>query len=142
MEGSLEQQQRWIALLRSLLRWLRWLGQARPPAPWVEGLRPLLADLFGDGGERAWELQSIHAALADWNSAAAASSLQLAAPVVAELLGERLSEGSGRFGHRSGALTISALEPMRAIPHKVVVLLGLDAGVFPRQRQRPGFHLL
>ena len=142
MEGSLEQQQRWIALLRSLLRWLRWLGQARPPAPWVEGLRPLLADLFGDGGERAWELQSIHAALADWNSVAAASSLQLAAPVVAELLGERLSEGSGRFGHRSGALTISALEPMRAIPHKVVVLLGLDAGAFPRQRQRPGFHLL
>uniref|UniRef100_UPI003F6990BB exodeoxyribonuclease V subunit gamma n=1 Tax=Vulcanococcus sp. TaxID=2856995 RepID=UPI003F6990BB len=142
MEGSLEQQQRWIALLRSLLRWLRWLGQARPPTPWVEGLRPLLADLFGDGGERAWELQSIHAALADWNSVAAASSLQLAAPVVAELLGERLSEGSGRFGHRSGALTISALEPMRAIPHKVVVLLGLDAGAFPRQRQRPGFHLL
>jgi exodeoxyribonuclease V gamma subunit len=142
MEGSLEQQQRWIALLRSLLRWLRWLGQARPPTRWVEGLRPLLADLFGDGGERAWELQSIHAALADWNSVAAASSLQLAAPVVAELLGERLSEGSGRFGHRSGALTISALEPMRAIPHKVVVLLGLDAGAFPRQRQRPGFHLL
>jgi exodeoxyribonuclease V gamma subunit len=53
-----------------------------------------------------------------------------------------LSEGSGRFGHRSGALTISALEPMRAIPHKVVVLMGLDAGAFPRQRQRPGFHLL
>jgi hypothetical protein len=31
---------------------------------------------------------------------------------------------------------------MRAIPHRVIVLLGLDAGVFPRQRQRPGFHLL
>jgi exodeoxyribonuclease V gamma subunit len=31
---------------------------------------------------------------------------------------------------------------MRAIPHKVVVLMGLDAGAFPRQRQRPGFHLL
>ena len=142
MEGSLEQQERWIALLRSLLRWLRWLGQARAPAQWLEGLRPLLAELFGDGGERAWELQSIHAALADWKAVADASPLHLAAPVVAELLGERLSEGSGRFGHRSGALTISALEPMRAIPHKVVVLMGLDAGAFPRQRQRPGFHLL
>jgi len=31
---------------------------------------------------------------------------------------------------------------MRAIPHRVIVLLGLDAGVFPRQGQRPGFHLL
>ena len=142
MEGSLEQQQSWISLLRTLLRWLQWLNTARTPEAWVEGLRPLLSELFGDGGERAWELQSIHAALADWLAVAAESALLLAAPVVAELLGERLSEGSGRFGHRSGALTISALEPMRAIPHKVVVLMGLDAGSFPRQRQRPGFHLL
>ena len=29
---------------------------------------------------------------------------------------------------------------MRAIPYKVLVLMGLDAGAFPRQRQRPGFH--
>ncbi len=142
LEPSLEQQERWIALLRALLRWLRWLGQARTPAQWLQGLRTLLAELFGDGGERAWELQSIHAALADWKAVAESSDLELAAPVVAELLGERLSEGSGRFGHRSGALTISALEPMRAIPHKVVVLMGLDAGAFPRQKQRPGFHLL
>jgi exodeoxyribonuclease V gamma subunit len=142
MEGSLEQQQSWISLLRTLLRWLQWLNTARTPQAWVEGLRPLLSELFGDGGERAWELQSIHAALADWLAVAGESALLLAAPVVAELLGERLSDGSGRFGHRSGALTISALEPMRAIPHKVVVLMGLDAGSFPRQRQRPGFHLL
>jgi exodeoxyribonuclease V gamma subunit len=142
MEGSLEQQQRWIALLRALLQQLRWLGQPRTPAQWITSLRQLLSALFGEGGERAWELQSIHAALADWKAVAEASALKLAAPVVAELLGERLSEGSGRFGHRSGALTISALEPMRAIPHRVVVLMGLDAGAFPRQRQRPGFHLL
>ena len=142
MEGSLEQQQRWIALLRTLLQHLRWLGQPRTPAQWITGLRQLLSALFAEGGERAWELQSIQAALADWKAVAEASALELAAPVVAELLGERLSEGSGRFGHRSGALTISALEPMRAIPHKVVVLMGLDAGAFPRQRQRPGFHLL
>ena len=142
MEGSFEQQQRWIALLRALLQQLRWLGKPRTPAQWITGLRQLLSALFAEGGERAWELQSIHAALADWKAVAEASALELAAPVVAELLGERLSEGSGRFGHRSGALTISALEPMRAIPHKVVVLMGLDAGAFPRQRQRPGFHLL
>ncbi len=142
MEGSFEQQQRWIALLRALLQQLRWLGKPRTPSQWITGLRQLLSALFAEGGERAWELQSIHAALADWKAVAEASALELAAPVVAELLGERLSEGSGRFGHRSGALTISALEPMRAIPHKVVVLMGLDAGAFPRQRQRPGFHLL
>ena len=142
MAGSLEQQGRWLALLRQLQQSLSWLGQARSVADWVSGLREQLAALFGDGGERAWELQSLQAVLADWNAVAGASPLLLEAPVVAEVLAERLSEGSGRFGHRSGALTISALEPMRAIPHKVVVLMGLDAGAFPRQRQRPGFHLL
>ena len=142
MAGSLEQQGRWLALLRRLLAQLRWLGQPRTPADWVSGLRSRLVELFGEGGERQWELQSIQAVLADWKAVAGNSDLLLAAPVVAELLGERLSEGSGRFGHRSGALTISALEPMRAIPHRVVVLMGLDAGAFPRQRQRPGFHLL
>jgi exodeoxyribonuclease V gamma subunit len=31
---------------------------------------------------------------------------------------------------------------MRAIPHRVIVLMGLDAEVFPRQRSRPGFDLM
>ena len=39
-------------------------------------------------------------------------------------------------------MTVSALEPMRAIPHRVIVLMGLDAASFPRTRERPGFHLL
>ena len=142
LTGPLEQQGRWLALLRQLRLSLTWLGQARTVADWVQGLRDQLPLLFGDGGERAWELQSLQAVLADWKGIAGDSPLLLEAPVVAEVLAERLSEGSGRFGHRSGALTISALEPMRAIPHKVVVLLGLDAAAFPRQRQRPGFHLL
>ena len=142
MTASLEQQGRWLALLRQLQQSLQWMGQGRSVGDWVGGLRDQLPALFGDGGERAWELQSLQAVLADWRAIAGASALLLEAPVVAEVLAERLSEGSGRFGHRSGALTISALEPMRAIPHRVVVLLGLDAGAFPRQRQRPGFHLL
>ncbi|MFZ9748790.1 MAG: exodeoxyribonuclease V subunit gamma [Vulcanococcus sp.] len=142
LQGSLEQQGRWITLLRQLLASLRWLREARTVTAWSQGLREQLPALFGDGGSWAWELQTIHAALSDWEAIGGSSELLLAAPVVGEVLAERLSEGSGRFGHRSGALTISALEPMRAIPHRVVVLMGLDAGAFPRQSQRPGFHLL
>jgi exodeoxyribonuclease V gamma subunit len=69
-------------------------------------------------------------------------ALELDIAVVLEVLNEALSVDSGRFGHRTGSLTISALEPMRAIPHKVIVLMGLDGAVFPRPNQRPGFHLL
>jgi exodeoxyribonuclease V gamma subunit len=133
---------RWLHLLTRLRHWLGQLAIATDVEGWAQRLRELLADLFGDGGEAAWELPILLAAIDGWQEAAAASPLVLDAPVVAAVLDEALAVDSGRFGHRSGSLTISALEPMRAIPHRVIVLLGLDAGVFPRQRNRPGFHLM
>ncbi|QPN58816.1 exodeoxyribonuclease V subunit gamma [Synechococcus sp. CBW1002] len=142
LAGSLEQQTRWLLFLQDLRRWLGLLGQGRTPAAWAPVLRQLLEELFGAGGERAWELPLIQGAIADWLRVAGSSALILDATVVAEVLGEQLSADSGRFGHRSGALTISALEPMRAIPHRVIVLMGLDTGQFPRQVERPGFHLM
>ncbi len=133
---------RWLHLLTRLRHWLGELRRPRACGAWNGCLRGLLADLFGEAGNQAWELPLVLAAIDDWQQAAAGCALELAAPVVAAVLDERLAADSGRFGHRSGALTISALEPMRAIPHRVVVLMGLDAGAYPRQRQRPGFHLL
>ncbi|MCT0214263.1 MULTISPECIES: exodeoxyribonuclease V subunit gamma [unclassified Synechococcus] len=140
--GTVEQLGRWIRLLTSLRQVLTELARAHSAAEWAARLPPLLTLLFGDGGDRAWELQTIREAIASWHQSAASCDLQLTAPVVAAVLKERLSADSGRFGHRSGALTISALEPMRAIPHRVIVLIGLDAGAFPRQGTRPGFDLM
>jgi exodeoxyribonuclease V gamma subunit len=133
---------RWLHLLTRLRHWLGRLASDADAPAWASRLRELIVDLFGDGGEADWELPILLAAIDSWQEAAAESPLRLEAPVVAAVLDEALAVDSGRFGHRSGSLTISALEPMRAIPHRVVVLLGLDAGGFPRQRDRPGFHLM
>ncbi len=133
---------RWWSVLDRLVRWLQQLRRPRTSVAWVELLQALLEDLFADGGDWSWERQGWSVALADWQQRAAACPLELEVAVAAEVLAEALSVDSGRFGHRSGALTVSALEPMRAIPHKVIVLMGLDDGVFPRIDQRPGFHLL
>ena len=133
---------RWWSVLDRLVRWLQQLRRPRTSTAWVELLQALLEDLFADGGAWSWERQGWSAALAEWQQRAASCSLELEVAVAAEVLAEALSVDSGRFGHRSGALTVSALEPMRAIPHKVIVLMGLDDGVFPRVDQRPGFHLL
>jgi exodeoxyribonuclease V gamma subunit len=139
---ALETLGRWLALLRRLSHWLRELRQPLPAAAWAERLQALLPDLFGDGGESAWELPLLHGAVADWLEASAGHLPPLEVAVVAAVLEESLAADSGRFGHRSGALTISALEPMRAIPHRVIVLMGLEAHAFPRQGQRPSFHLM
>jgi exodeoxyribonuclease V gamma subunit len=105
-------------------------------------LRQLLEDLFGDGGDWSWEHQCWCVALAEWQQRAGDFAEDLEVSVAVEVLMEALSVDSGRFGHRSGSLTVSALEPMRAIPHRVIVLMGLDGHAFPRADQRPGFHLL
>ncbi len=132
----------WWSLLDRLARMLDLLRQPRPCHGWVQLLQSLLEELFADGGAWADELQGWAAALEEWRLRAEDCPLDLDAAVALEVLQEALSVDSGRFGHRSGALTISALEPMRAIPHKVIVLMGLDSTDFPRPSRRPGFHLL
>jgi exodeoxyribonuclease V gamma subunit len=133
---------RWLHLLERLRYWLRRLGISRQASDWAELLRQLVDDLFGDGGAGAGELPGLLAAIEDGLAAAADATLELPATVLADVLEEALAVDAGRFGHRSGALTISALEPMRAIPHRVIVLMGLDADSYPRHRPRPGFHLI
>ena len=139
---SLQQLEVWWPLLDQLAQWIAQLRVSAPSAAWVQRLRRLLEELFHDGGEWDWELQAIHQCLETWQLQADSCSLQLDVAVVISVLEEALSTESGRFGHRSGALTVSALEPMRAIPHRVIVLMGLDASSFPRHRERAGFHLL
>ena len=139
---SMELAGRWLHLLTRLRHWLTELRNGCPCRAWGVRLRSLLEDLFPQSGESAWEWPPLLAAIDDWQRVAGDCERQLEAAVVAAVLDERLSADSGRFGHRSGALTISALEPMRAIPYRVIALMGLDADAFPRQSQRPGFHLM
>lgn len=44
---------------------------------------------------------------------------------------------AGRFG-----VTFCGMVPMRNVPYRVVCVLGLDAGKFPRQQTPPGFNLM
>ena len=139
---SLQQLEVWWPLLDQLAGWIARLRLPVPSREWVDRLRRLLQDIFNDGGNWDWELQAIHQCLDTWQLQADDCALELDVGVVISILEEALSAESGRFGHRSGALTISALEPMRAIPHRVIVLMGLDASSFPRHQERAGFHLL
>lgn len=119
---SLQQLERWWPLLDRLAHWFAQLRRSGRCSEWVERLRQLLSDLFGDGGAWDWELQAILQSLESWLLRAGHCELNLETTVVMAVLQEALSADSGRFGHRSGAMTVSALEPMRAIPHRVIVL--------------------
>ena len=52
---------------------------------------------------------------------------------VRALLDRHLAGRPTRANFRTGTLTVCTMVPMRSVPHRVVCLVGLDDGVFPRQ---------
>ncbi|MDA8309152.1 MAG: exodeoxyribonuclease V subunit gamma [Actinomycetota bacterium] len=61
---------------------------------------------------------------------------------VRSLVEGRLRGRPTRANFRTGDLTICTLVPMRSVPHRVVGLLGLDDGAFPRHVGQDGDDLL
>lgn len=57
------------------------------------------------------------------------------------LEGELDDEGFGT-GFLQGGMTVAALKPMRSLPFRVIAMVGLDDGVFPRRDRRSAFDLL
>ncbi len=129
-------------LLSKLCNYIREIRKPRPCKDWINFLQILIEELFKDGGGWQWERKHFLEALEKWAQTAEGYQFNLESAFVADILNEELSIESGRFGHRSGNLTISALEPMRAIPHRVIVLMGIDGNIFPGHQKRPSFHLL
>ena len=61
---------------------------------------------------------------------------------VRQLLAHRLGGRPTRANFRTGTLTVCTMVPMRSVPHRVVCLLGLDDGVFPRTSAVDGDDVL
>ena len=61
---------------------------------------------------------------------------------VRNLLTHRLGGRPTRANFRTGTLTVCTMVPMRSVPHRVVCLVGLDDGVFPRTNSVDGDDVL
>ena len=123
----------------------RELSRARPMRAWREALAAVAAELLDEGDDAlAWSLHGFRAALDaladDADAAGHHEAMDLAA--VRLLLEARFGEPGAAGGFGSGAVTVCALLPGRTVPARVVALLGLDDGDFPRQRGGAGFDLV
>ena len=92
----------------------------------------LLASSVLDLGEpqQAWQGAQLRRELGD--IAASGGTVGLGRADVAALLRHRLQGRPTRASFRTGTLTVCTLVPMRSVPHRVVCLLGMDDGAFPR----------
>ncbi|HLM96735.1 MAG TPA: hypothetical protein VK283_10500, partial [Acidimicrobiales bacterium] len=69
------------------------------------------------------------------------SPVALSCDDIRSILAERLKGRPTRANFCTGHVTVCTLVPMRSIPHRVVCLLGLDDGSFPRHIERDGDDL-
>ena len=66
----------------------------------------------------------------------------LALPIITSWLEDRVSESKSTQGFLRGQLTFCSMLPMRSIPFKIIALLGMNEGEFPKIDQSPTFDLL
>jgi exodeoxyribonuclease V gamma subunit len=106
------------------------------------------AAAIADGAEAltstpdAWQRAELQRLLDDVVGEAAGSTTELATAEVRALLADRLKGRPTRANFRTGHMTVCTLVPMRSVPHRVVCLLGLDDGVFPRKSPQDGDDLM
>lgn len=114
---------------------------ARPMAEWVAECRAALASVTEVSGRDSWQLAHAWSELAELG-AGSASDLTVELTDVRAALEDALTGRSSRADFRSGALTVCSMTALRHVPHRVVILLGLDETVFPRRVSIDGDDLL
>ncbi len=122
------------------------LGESKPIAGWASSIAEATDALTTTSGQDAWQRTQLQRLLDDLADEATTNgtvaSVVLDPGDIGSLLADRLRGRPTRANFRTGHLTICTLVPMRSVPHRVVCLLGLDDGVFPRVNERNGDDLI
>ncbi|CAM7485354.1 exodeoxyribonuclease V subunit gamma [Citrobacter portucalensis] len=132
------------SLLMQLNLWRRGLAQERPLEEWLPVCREMLNDFFLPDAdteaamtliEQQWQAIIIEGLGAEYGDAIPLSLLR-------DELAQRLDQERISQRFLAGPVNICTLMPMRSIPFKVVCLLGMNDGVYPRQLAPLGFDLM
>jgi exodeoxyribonuclease V gamma subunit len=122
------------ALLWNLDQLAELAAQPRTVAQWIQVLRQAVAQLLAVDRDDAWQMDSLTRVLAELEEQAAVEPATGSLPVefidLRRALGERLGAAPGRADFFRGGVTISSMTPLRGVPFRVVVLLGVDQPAF------------
>ncbi len=128
-------------LVDRLTQWRTDLCRPAAAGAWLERVNRLVADFLAPDDEEAEPLQAVRRILDDLARTEAAAGLvaPLETRVVRAHLETRLTAAGGARRFLLGGVTFCNMVPMRAIPFRVVCLLGLNDTDFPRHPHPAGF---
>ncbi len=119
--------------------------RAAPLAEWSSLLSGLVRDFFRPGGEEEERaLQTIRETLVQLAQAQETAALEdpVEPALIRDYLETAFADDAFSSGFIAGAVTFCSMKPMRAIPYKVICILGLNDGAFPRRDRPSGFNLI
>jgi exodeoxyribonuclease V gamma subunit len=109
------------------------LTGTRPLRDWLTALADGIELLAKVDDDDAWQTSQLQREFADvLNNAGPRAETPMRLPDIRALLQRHLAGRPTRANFRTGTLTVCTMVPMRSVPHRVVCLVGLDDGVFPR----------
>jgi exodeoxyribonuclease V gamma subunit len=120
------------------------LTGVQSPTEWATALLTAVDCLTDVAPHDEWQLTQARWQISDAVASTGdrGSSLGLRLSDIRALLDDRLKGRPTRANFRTGHLTMCTMVPMRSVPHRVVCLLGLDDGVFPRGASVDGDDVL
>jgi exodeoxyribonuclease V gamma subunit len=135
-------------LLAKLAEWRRWIhGPPRPPAEWAARLGQLVLGLFAAPPDAATDQAAIDTLLRCIGRLAEQvrplpEAPSVPWPVIREVLIDALEGVPERQPFLAGGITFSGMVPQRSIPFRVIAVLGLNDGEFPRGGEGPTLDLI
>ena len=109
------------------------LTGARPLNEWLTSLANGIDLLARVADDDAWQTSQLQREFGDvLSTAGARADTLMRLPDIRAMLQRHLAGRPTRANFRTGTLTVCTMVPMRSVPHRVVCLVGLDDGVFPR----------
>jgi len=139
--GDREVLGRFIAFTEALMASIHELVQPHDAIGWRSVIGRAMGRLLVADDDSVHAQQQVRTALDELVGHAEAVQMDrsLSLDAVECILRERIELQGGPSGFLGGRITCCAMVPMRSIPFRVVCLLGMDDGAFPRQGGRLGF---
>lgn len=139
--GAAELLGRFFDFAWTLFRDVRKFDAIRTLPEWSDLLGGVLDRFVSQTEEDAENFQAVRACIVRLADVASITGFGVAVPVdvVRNVLDQVLGAERGPGGFLAKGVTFCEMLPMRSVPFKVVALVGMDNGAFPRQVRPPGF---
>ncbi len=131
-DGDLDLVGRFAELVERLHTFITRAERATTVTDWTTALSAAVHQLTSTPATEVWQVAQFDREVSRIAAGAGDTGTTLRQADVRALLQQRLRGRPTRANFRTGTLTVCTMVPMRSVPHRVVCLVGLDDGVFPR----------